>query len=1154
MQVLAQIFPSLSLSPAPAPSDVTNVATSAASAPPSAPRRVLLALYHFWYPSSRLYIGRDVDESSSQTHSYQLFWLVLLSWKFFCSYTFQVTPLIEPTFHILTAKPAWTHIFAYNQIAETLSIFVLWIPFVLVFMFDTVIWYFMAQAVVGIVVGMGDRLGEIREFAALVSAFTALPAEFERKLLAWRSKEPQSVDPSPYHRQTQHLTPSAPPVWSDDAHPDDSRLLAEEFDLPALVDPFRSTSWQNFAVAWNEVVEGLRHDDLLSNSEKQQLVFRVVGGSRKELYIPIMLTAGVYENAIERIADLSFNYREKPVEAQRLQYTAQLLSYLQQPIRREGMLEIWESTQWLLSGLLGEKHEKELAAIYAALESIIAGGDVLSVVNGPNLTKLKPALLNFVRGLRIAAASFTTFRESEAKKKAARASEQRERGRGAQQQLKDEKEMVSESDSEDERDSPSSTPSSLHPVHHARSDKMTLKTILKSPSVGTLNILDTIRAQPRYQSNAVVVDDDDEEKTYVILHLNLIRDQLQQLLNTVSSLVHASTADSKAIQDKCKAILVDHHGFAWDDAYAGKCVHSLLKQDKISTVLTTLHAHLTVAQIDAEPSNVEATRRLLFFANSLFMAIPAAPSIASMKSWSTLTPFHSEDVLYSFADLEKQTEDGVSVFYYLQTIFPNEWSNFLQRVGIPDQRVASILHSRKTMEARQWATNRGQTLGRTVDGMMLYEKALRLLAKLEQPTLYDVEIDELVKQKFQYLVSAQVYGKQRRESDPKAAEIDIYLHKYPNMRVAYIDTIKVPRHDSAGRHTVVDEFYSVLIKAEQGEVREVYRVQLPGNPILGEGKPENQNQAIIFTRGEYLQTIDMNQSGGFEEALKMRNLLEEFNPRAGQKSVGIVGFREFIYTGGLSSIANYMALQEGVFVSQGQRVLDRPLRVRFHYGHPDVFDKLFFMGRGGVSKATKGINLSEDIFAGFNAVLRGSSIVFREYLQVGKGRDVGLQQLYKFEAKLAQGNAMQTLSRDVYRLGQSLDFFRLLSFYFGGVGFYISNNLTIWALYFFLYSRLLLAAFGVQEQDTFSGANTISYWFGMAGFLLTIPVFATLGAGARLRHLRLRDGAHDRHGRPAVLHVPHGHQGLLLRADHSGRGSQVPPDRTRLRHEARGLQ
>ena len=41
--------------------------------------------------------------------------------------------------------------------------------------------------------------------------------------------------------------------------------------------------------------------------------------------------------------------------------------------------------------------------------------------------------------------------------------------------------------------------------------------------------------------------------------------------------------------------------------------------------------------------------------------------------------------------------------------------------------------------------------------------------------------------------------------------------------------------------------------------QEIYKIKLPGNPKLGEGKPENQNHAIIFTRGEALQAIDMNQ-------------------------------------------------------------------------------------------------------------------------------------------------------------------------------------------------------------------------------------------------------------------------------------------------------
>ena len=42
-------------------------------------------------------------------------------------------------------------------------------------------------------------------------------------------------------------------------------------------------------------------------------------------------------------------------------------------------------------------------------------------------------------------------------------------------------------------------------------------------------------------------------------------------------------------------------------------------------------------------------------------------------------------------------------------------------------------------------------------------------------------------------------------------------------------------------------------------IQEIYSIKLPGDPKLGEGKPENQNHAIIFTRGEAIQTIDMNQ-------------------------------------------------------------------------------------------------------------------------------------------------------------------------------------------------------------------------------------------------------------------------------------------------------
>lgn len=76
---------------------------------------------------------------------------------------------------------------------------------------------------------------------------------------------------------------------------------------------------------------------------------------------------------------------------------------------------------------------------------------------------------------------------------------------------------------------------------------------------------------------------------------------------------------------------------------------------------------------------------------------------------------------------------------------------------------------------------------------------------------------------------------------------------------------------------------------------------------------------------------------------------------------------------------------------------------------------------------------------GFNSTLREGSVTHHEYLQVGKGRDVGLNQISMFEAKIANGNGEQTLSRDIYRLGHRFDFFRMLSCYFTTVGFYFST-------------------------------------------------------------------------------------------------------------------
>lgn len=80
---------------------------------------------------------------------------------------------------------------------------------------------------------------------------------------------------------------------------------------------------------------------------------------------------------------------------------------------------------------------------------------------------------------------------------------------------------------------------------------------------------------------------------------------------------------------------------------------------------------------------------------------------------------------------------------------------------------------------------------------------------------------------------------------------------------------------------------------------------------------------------------------------------------------------------------------------------------------------------------------------GFNSILRRGNVTHHEYIQVGKGRDVGLNQISLFEAKIACGNGEQALSRDIYRLGHRFDFFRMLSAYFTTVGYYFSTIVSI---------------------------------------------------------------------------------------------------------------
>ncbi|KAI6108971.1 glycosyltransferase family 48 protein [Pisolithus croceorrhizus] len=510
------------------------------------------------------------------------------------------------------------------------------------------------------------------------------------------------------------------------------------------------------------------------------------------------------------------------------------------------------------------------------------------------------------------------------------------------------------------------------------------------------------------------------------------------------------------------------------------------------------------------PSDGEAERRISFFASSLTTALPETLPVDAMPTFTVLVPHYSEKILLSLREIIREEDQStrVTLLEYLKQLHPVEWDNFVKDTKILAEESdvvdgPSLVNEKQssktddlpfycigfktsspeyTLRTRIWASLRAQTLYRTVSGMMNYAKAIKLLYRVENPDIVSMfggnteklerELERMSKRKFKFTISMQRYAKFNKEEHENA---EFLLRAYPDLQIAYLD-------EEAGPKGSDPRLYSVLIDGHSdfdektGKRKPKFRIELPGNPILGDGKSDNQNHAIIFYRGEYLQLIDANQDNYLEECLKIRNILGEFeeysvsaqSPYAqwGHKEfkkapVAIVGTREYIFSENIGVLGDVAAGKEQTFGTMTARALAW-IGGKLHYGHPDFLNAIFMTTRGGVSKAQKGLHLNEDIFAGMNAFGRGGRIKHSEYYQCGKGRDLGFGTILNFQTKIGTGMGEQMLSREYYYLGTQLPVDRFLTFYYGHPGFHINNILVIYSIQVFMVTLLYIGTLNKQ--------------------------------------------------------------------------------------------
>jgi hypothetical protein len=1090
---------------------------------------IVQAFLNVCYPLSQLYVAKVTNIKQTDVFVYIFFWLTLLAFKLWFGYRFIVAPVSVPTLEFYDDYMNFYGGPEEVSFVKTATImFFWWFPHFLVYIIDLSIWYSVWAAIVGGFLAIIDRQGAVRESPSFRVHFMRAPEAIAKALLPVESDLREDLarnlstasltgierTDEPFAASASTATPE-PTVSASSVHKDrgmkQNRATKSTADIGRIMKQAsarttaglngqkaadlgtnadapgahrmlealdrRSQRWVVFGRVWNEIIERLWLSDHINLAEKNIFLFTKFDWLSKPIYLPLFQTAGSVSMALVAFRDSSEDFQRESDVKVKMQVLEKFKSDMG-VAAHEAVSEAWEIAVWVFQRLMGTVHYKDVERLIVLLSNWAASDLLFSRFNGAGLEKILTHFGNIVNVImkaipkRKAKPVVTTeylLQRSE-RLNAPKVEYTSDMGGGRV------KKSISTGFLSALGEAPQTTSAAVPVPLHSTTDSTS-----KSPTTTG----GKSKRASQFQALQPLEKSGDLEDTL----RDKVRDELRNLLNLVRAGLKIKTgisAESQDLIDRLTFMLTLESGFIWNDEYASTQLDDIATDHRMPKVLEKLQGLLQLRISQVELRSFEARRRLNFFLNSLFMDIPAVSSMRFSKEYTTVTPYYSEDILLSKGTLQETNTDGVSVILYLQTLFKTDWLNFLERRSIRDeQQIWSAAH---LQELRMWASCRAQTLFRTVEGMMYTEAAIRLLADLEECPDCDKEV--FAKVKFNYVVACQIYGPMKQSLDPKADDIEFLLARYENLRVAYVDMIRAPK---TGELT----YYSVLIKHDpkgstlksRHPVSEVYRVKLPGNPIIGEGKPENQNHALIFTRGRYLQAVDMNQDGYFEEALKMRNLLEEFD-----SGCSILGFREHIFTGSVSSVANYMAMQELSFVTLGQRVLYRPLRIRQHYGHPDVFRKLFVMTEGGMSKASRGINLSEDVFAGFNATLRGHSVHFAEYVQVGKGRDVGLQQTYKFEAKLSQGNAEQSLSRDMSRICGRLDFFRLLSFYYGGIGHYMANTMVMFTLVVVVYTMTALAIYneeGVNSRPMRPEGMLQLLLAGM-GILQTMPLLVTL--------------------------------------------------------------
>jgi len=453
--------------------------------------------------------------------------------------------------------------------------------------------------------------------------------------------------------------------------------------------------------------------------------------------------------------------------------------------------------------------------------------------------------------------------------------------------------------------------------------------------------------------------------------------------------------------------------------------------------------------------------------------------------------------------------------------FPDEWVFLAKRLHaqgmVENAETKDLYHGflkgkvneEVAIEVRLWAALRSQSVAKTVIGALQYGRALAALPKIKE---YYREFPEkhIAEDHVEVILAHQTFGQKdgTREND-EAVKMLLERHAEDNLLLVFdLNEGSLPEVRS-----MVSSFVSQRGCPEPGafdygsvkcawdkswgclRILEVlprkFALRLGQGEYKTQGKAGNQLNALRFAKGHCVQALDCNMGTYIGEGFKVPYVLRAFMPLDKEDRVAplcrYLGFREYIFTGREGTVGKCHAAAEWTFGTIYQRFLSG-MGMRMHYGHPDFVDGFWARNRGGMSKASPVVNLSEDIFAGYNVHMRSEASIHIDALEFEKGREAAFNAASNFFSKIAGGSISVIRSRDNHLLCERIGVLHSLSFYFASVAFYMSNLLVDMSIYIYLclFVFFQLAGYGPGQLSAL-GSTFSTEWIVSMGLVSLFP-------------------------------------------------------------------